>query len=62
MIEPIIFWKDWNKYYKYPSVGTIKYLLLNRASNGFTKCIRIINKRIYLNIEETNKYFDDCKE
>jgi len=58
----LIYWRKWEEKFKYPKTGTFKYLLLHRKKNGFDKCIRIINKRIYLNIDETHNYFENCKE
>lgn len=58
----IIFWKRWEKEFREPRTGTLKYALLNRKDTGFDRCVRVINGRIYLDVEATFKFFDSCKE
>lgn len=54
--------KEWPKIYGYPSLGTLKYLALRRQKNGFSRCVKMINHRLYLHIEETQKYFKELKD
>jgi len=58
----IVYWRRWESTFKEPKTGTIKYLLLDRKDNGFSKCVRMINRRIYLNVKDTHEYFDSFKE
>ena len=58
----IIFWRRWEKEFKEPRTGTLKYALLNRKETGFHRCVRIINKRIYLDVAATFEFFNSCKE
>jgi hypothetical protein len=60
--QKIVFWKRWEKEYGEPKTGTIKYMLLNRKETGFDKCVRVINKRIYLNVSQTYKYLNSLQE
>jgi hypothetical protein len=57
----IVPWKKWKTYFKEPSTGTLKYMLLDRKDTGFERCVRYINNRIYLDVEETFKFFNECK-
>lgn len=58
----IIFWKRWEAEFQEPKTGTLKYALLNRKKTGFDKCVRIINKRVYLDVDSTFAFFEGCKE
>lgn len=58
----IVYWRRWEELFREPKTGTLKYALLNRKDTGFDKCVRVINKRIYLNVEATFAYFDACKD
>jgi hypothetical protein len=60
--QKVIFWKRWESKFGEPKTGTIKYALLNRKETKFNQCVRIINGRIYLDIESTHDYFNSCKE
>lgn len=61
--EPkIVYWRRWEEYFQEPKTGTLKYALLKRKKNGFSKCVRIINNRIYLDVESTNKFFNSKKD
>jgi hypothetical protein len=49
---------SWEKYFGEPKRGTLDYLALRRNENGFNKCVRKINGRLYLLVDETFKYFE----
>lgn len=58
----IVYWRRWEEQFGEPRTGTLKYALLNRKETGFQRCVRIINKRIYLDVETTFEFFNSCKE
>jgi hypothetical protein len=58
----LVFWKRWEQVFGEPKTGTIKYALLNRKETGFHKCVRMINKRVYLDVAETFRYFDASRD
>lgn len=58
----IVYWRRWEAEFGEPKTGTLKYALLNRKETGFQRCVRLINKRIYLDVESTFDYFNSCKE
>lgn len=58
----IVFWKRWEEHFGEPRTGTLKYALLNRKKTGFYRCVRIINKRIYLDVKSTFEFFNSSKE
>lgn len=55
-------YRKWPDHFCYPSVGTLKYLLLRRKDNGFDVCVRVINNRIYLDTEKTFQWFNNKGE
>jgi hypothetical protein len=59
---PIIPLKKWPENFGYPSIGTLKYLALRRKENGFDRCLRMISGRLYLDTEETLKWFKEGKD
>lgn len=62
MTPKLCYWRRWEGQFGEPKTGALKYALLNRKENGFNRCTRIINNKIYLDVEETFKYFNSCKE
>jgi hypothetical protein len=58
----LVYWRRWESQFQEPRTGTLKYALLNRKKTGFFRCVRVINKRLYLDVEETFKFFNSCKE
>ncbi len=54
--------KKWPVHFEYPTVGTLKGLCLRRRENGFNICVKMIHGRIYLDVDETLKFFRDQKE
>jgi hypothetical protein len=58
----IIYWRRWQEQFGEPRTGTLKYALLNRKETGFNRCVRLINGRIYLDVEETFAFFNSCRE
>ena len=44
---------------KYPFThGQIRMFLVNRATNGFSKCVRKIGKRIYIRVDLFEKWIE----
>lgn len=58
----IVYWRRWENTFGEPKTGTLKYALLNRKDTGFDRCVRVINKRLYLDVNETFEFFNSCKE
>ena len=53
---------EWNKYYSYPKVSTLRHLIFHSEKNGFDKVVRRIGRRVLINeqaffqwVEEENK-------
>lgn len=61
-LPKLVPYRKWKDFFTFPGEGALKYLLLKRKENGFSKCVRIINNRIYLDVEATHRYFNDQKE
>jgi hypothetical protein len=49
--------QDYNKYFKYPSVGTLRQFYFYKKY-GFEKCVITMGGRIYIKISELLKWFD----
>ena len=55
---------DWNKYFDYPKLGTLRALIFNKEKNGFIKVLRKtptgrlqIDTQAYFKwVDETNVY------
>lgn len=58
----ILPYRKWPDYFKYPSSGTLKYLLLRRKGNGFDKCVRRISGRLYLDVRSTLQFLDSQRD
>ena len=50
---------DWNKYYSYPKLSTLRSLVFHAEHNGFKKVIRRINSRILIKV---SAFFDWIEE
>lgn len=50
---------EWNKYFDYPKIGTLRALVFNAHKNGFDKVIRRIGSRIVINVDA---YFEWLEE
>ena len=61
-LPKLIYWRRWEGQFQEPKTGTLKYALLNRKETDFNRCVRIINKRIYLDVQSTFEFFNSCKE
>lgn len=61
-IPVIMPYKHWEKYFQFPSTGTLKYLLLRRKENGFDKCVRRISGRLYLDVKETLQFLNSQRD
>lgn len=62
-IPKIVYWRRWEETFGEPRTGTLKYALLNRKDTGFDRCVRVINKRLYLDVQETFDFFNNsCRE
>jgi hypothetical protein len=49
---------EWNKHYKFPSVGALRQLVFyNKA--GFNKVVRKISGRLYIKVSDFNKWVDE---
>ena len=57
--EELILVTDWEKYYSYPKLGTLRALIFNADKNGFNKVIRRIGGRILIKV---SAYFDWVEE
>ncbi len=49
---------DWNKYFDYPKLGTLRSLVFNAHKNGFNKVIRRIGNRIVINVDKFYVWLD----
>lgn len=59
----LIFWREWEEKFGSPSKGEMRYLILHRRDRKFNHCCHRINGKIYLNVQETLKFFNEsCKE
>lgn len=50
-IPRLILVTDWNKYFDYPTLGTLRMLIFNENKNGFNKVVRRINLRVLIHVE-----------
>lgn len=50
--EKLILLTDWNKFFSYPKISTLRALVFNAEKNGFNKVIRRINKRVLIKVDE----------
>lgn len=57
--EKLILLTDWNKYFSYPKLSTLRALVFNAETNGFAKVIRRINKRVLIKVDA---FFDWVEE
>lgn len=53
----LILLRDFNKYFKYPSIGTLRQFY-HYKKYGFEKCVKKIGGRIYIKISELIQWFD----
>ena len=58
-VPQLILVTDWNKYFDYPKLGTLRRLIFDSSKNGFNKVIRRINSRILINVEAFFKWVDE---
>lgn len=57
--EKLILLTDWNKFFSYPKISTLRALVFNAEKNGFDKVIRRINKRVLIKVDA---FFDWVEE
>lgn len=50
---------DWNKYFDYPKISTLRSYVFNASSNGFRKCMKRENRRIQIDVEEYFKWKEE---
>lgn len=50
--------QDYNKYFKYPSVGTLRQFHFYKKY-GFEKCVITMGGRLYIKISELIKWLDN---
>lgn len=58
-VPKLILLTDWNNYFDYPTLGTLRKLVFNEEANGFHKVIRRIKSRILINVQEFFKWIDE---
>ena len=58
-VPKLILLTDWDKYFDYPKLGTLRKLVFNAESNGFKKVIRRIQSRILINVSEFFNWVDE---
>lgn len=62
-LPELCYWRRWEKRFHEPTTMELKYALSKRKKNGLDRCVIIINNKMYLNVKETFKYFnEDCRE
>ena len=47
---------EWNKFYSYPSVKSLRQMIFRKDQNGFTDVLRKINGRLYIAEEDFFKW------
>ena len=57
--EKLVLVTDWNKYFSYPKLSTLRALVFKAETNGFDKVIRRINKRVLIKVDA---FFDWVEE
>mgnify|MGYP000805925478 FL=1 len=50
---------EWNKYFDYPKIGTLRSLVFHSHKNGFNNVVRRIGSRIVINVDA---YFEWLEE
>ena len=50
---------DWQKYHVWPPVGGLRHLIFHEKTNGFSKCIRRIGRRLLI---DERKFFEWIEE
>ncbi len=58
-VPVLILVTDWNKYFDYPKLGTLRKLIFEADTNGFNKVIRRIQSRVLINVSEYFKWVDE---
>ena len=58
-VPVLILVTDWNKYFDYPRLGTLRKLIFKADTNGFNKVIRRIQSRVLINVAEYFKLVDE---
>jgi hypothetical protein len=48
----------WNEYHAFPSVSSLRHLIFFEEQNGFSKAIRRIGKRIYIDEQSFFEWVD----
>ena len=57
--EEYILLTEWNKYYSYPKLSTLRHLVFHAETNGFKKVVRRINSRVLIKV---SAFFDWIEE
>lgn len=58
-VPVLILVTDWNKYFDYTKLGTLRKLIFEADTNGFNKVIRRIQSRVLINVSEFFKWVDE---
>lgn len=58
-VPKLILLTDWNKYFDYPKLGTLRKLVFCAETNGFKKVIRRIQSRVLIDVSEFFKWVDE---
>lgn len=55
----LILLTEWEKYYSYPKISTLRSLVFHAESNGFKKVIRRINRRILIKVSAFYEWIEE---
>lgn len=55
----LILLTDWEKYYSYPKISTLRSLVFHAETNGFKKVIRRINRRILIKVSAFYEWVEE---
>jgi hypothetical protein len=57
---------QWNDHHAWPPLGGLRHLIFHEHTNGFSKCVRRIGRRVLIDeakffewVEEQNKHIND---
>ncbi len=59
VVPNLILLTDWNNYFDYPKLGTLRKLVFNKEKNGFNKVIRKITSRILIDVSAFFQWVDE---
>lgn len=49
----------WEERFSYPTLGQLRWLIFNKDSNGFSKCIVKIGRRILIDVDRYWEWVED---